>query len=134
MIHTRSSTSVSKWRMSRARAKTLHQLMSIQELSLNLKSSCIMARMFPSCDPCLPHYRSLLVQGDYHPSAPIHMCLSVPTGSRALLLSSSRKVLIHSIGEHNSEWLHINSGTGNTCRSSSKVDVLLVSILPCRCG
>ncbi|OJA14095.1 hypothetical protein AZE42_10007 [Rhizopogon vesiculosus] len=52
-----------------------------------------MARMFPFSDPCLPHYKSLLVQGGYHPSAPIHMCLSVPSGSKALLLSS-RKALI----------------------------------------
>jgi hypothetical protein len=88
----------------------------------------LMARIFPSSDPCLPHYRSLLVQGDYHPSAPIHMCLSVPTGSKALLLSSSRKALIHSLREHNSEWLHTKSGVGNTCHSSSKVDTLLVPV------
>ncbi|KAJ8595363.1 hypothetical protein M405DRAFT_857439 [Rhizopogon salebrosus TDB-379] len=82
-----------------------------------------MARMFPSSDPCLPHYKSLLVQGDYHPSAPIHICLSVPTDSKALLLSSSRKALIHSLREYNSEWLHTKSGTGNACQGSSKVDI-----------
>ncbi|OJA12564.1 hypothetical protein AZE42_13495, partial [Rhizopogon vesiculosus] len=85
--------------------------------------SVLMARMFPSSDPCLPHYKSLLLQGDYHPSAPIHMCLSVPSGSKALLLSSSRKALIHSLREYNSEWINTKSGTGNTCHSSSKVDI-----------
>jgi hypothetical protein len=93
-----------------------------------------MARMFPSSDPCLPHYKSLLVQGDYHPSAPIHICLSVPTDSKALLLSSSRKALIHSLREYNSEWLHTKSGTGNTCQGSSKVDILLVPVFPCGRG
>ncbi|KAG0705466.1 hypothetical protein DFH29DRAFT_906622 [Suillus ampliporus] len=82
-----------------------------------------MARMFPSSDPCLPPYKSLIVQGDYHPSAPIHLCLSAPTGAKALLLSSSRQALIHSLREYNDEWLLTESGTGNTCHSSSKVDI-----------
>lgn len=96
------------------------------KVSTDPRTATLMARMFPSSDPCLPHYKSLLVLGDYHPSAPIHMCLSIPTGSKALILSSSRKALIHSLREHNSEWLHTDSGTGNTCHSSSKVDILLV--------
>lgn len=82
-----------------------------------------MARMFPTSDPSLPPYKSLIIQGDYHPSAPIHMCLSVPTGAKALLLSSARQALIRSLQEYNDEWLLSNSGTGNTCRSSSEVDI-----------
>ncbi|KAG2058878.1 hypothetical protein BDR06DRAFT_875496 [Suillus hirtellus] len=82
-----------------------------------------MARMFPTSDPSLPPYKSLIIQGDYHPSAPIHMCLSVTTGAKALLLSSARQALIRSLQEYNDEWLLSNSGTGNTCRSSSEVDI-----------
>jgi hypothetical protein len=82
-----------------------------------------MARMFPTSDPSLPPYKSLIVQGDYHPSAPIHMCLSAPTGAKALLLSSARQALIRSLSEYNDEWLFTNSGTGNSCQSSSKVDI-----------
>ncbi|KAG2152024.1 hypothetical protein BD769DRAFT_1623684 [Suillus cothurnatus] len=82
-----------------------------------------MARMFPTSDPSLPPYKSLIVQGDYHPSAPIHMCLSVPTGAKALLLSSARQALIRSLSEYNDEWLFTNSGTGNSHQSSSKVDI-----------
>ncbi|KAG2146627.1 hypothetical protein DEU56DRAFT_785527 [Suillus clintonianus] len=82
-----------------------------------------MARMFPTSGPCLPPYKSLIIQGDYHPSAPIHMCLSVPMGAKALLLSSSRQALIRSLREYNDEWLLTDSGTGNTCHSSSKVDI-----------
>ncbi|KAG1892675.1 hypothetical protein F4604DRAFT_1700963 [Suillus subluteus] len=82
-----------------------------------------MARMFPTSDPSLPPYKSLIVQGNYHPSAPIHMCLSVPTGAKALLLSSARQALIRSLWEYNDEWLLTNSGTGNTCQSSSEVDI-----------
>lgn len=90
-----------------------------------------MARMFPTSDPSLPPYKSLIIQGDYHPSAPIHMCLSVPTGAKALLLSSARQALIRSLQEYNDEWLLSNSGTGNTCRSSSEVDILLVPFCVC---
>ncbi|KAG2158863.1 uncharacterized protein EDB93DRAFT_1116767 [Suillus bovinus] len=82
-----------------------------------------MTQMFSTSDPSLPPYKSLIVQGDYHPSAPIHMCLSVPTGAKALLLSSARQALIRSLREYNDEWLLTNSGTGNTCRSSSEVDI-----------
>ncbi|KAG1755903.1 hypothetical protein EDB19DRAFT_1663604 [Suillus lakei] len=82
-----------------------------------------MARMFPSSDPSLPPYKSLIVQGDYHPSAPIHMCLSVSRDAKALLLSSARQALIQSLREYNDEWLLTDSGTGNTCHSSSKVDI-----------
>lgn len=82
-----------------------------------------MARMFPTSDPSLPPYKSLIIQGDYHPSAPIHMCLSVPTGAKTLLLSSARQALIRSLQEYNDEWLLSDSGTGNTCRSSSEVDI-----------
>lgn len=84
-------------------------------------------------DPSLPPYISLIVQGDYHPSAPIHMCLSVPTGAKALLLSSARQALIRSLREYNDEWLLTDSGTGNTCHSSSKVDILLVPVFVCGC-
>lgn len=92
-----------------------------------------MARMFSTPDPSLPPYISLIVQGDYHPSAPIHMCLSVPTGAKALLLSSARQTLIRSLREYNDEWLLTESGTGNTCHSSSKVDILLVPVFVCGC-
>jgi hypothetical protein len=108
--------------------------MHIAHCTATTATAILMARMFPSSDPCLPHYKSLLVQGDYHPSAPIHICLSVPADSKALLLSSSRKALIHSLREYNSEWLHTKSGTGNACQGSSKVDILLVPIFPCGRG
>jgi hypothetical protein len=92
-----------------------------------------MARMFSTPNPSLPPYKSLIVQGDYHPSAPIHMCLSVPTGAKALLLSSARQALIRSLREYDDEWLLTDSGTGNTCHSSSKVDILLVPVFVCGC-
>ncbi|KAH0587402.1 hypothetical protein H2248_006192 [Termitomyces sp. 'cryptogamus'] len=86
-----------------------------------------MPSLFPQCGPSLPPFSSLLITGDYHPSAPIYLCLSsisefVGPG-KAILISSSRQSLKATLEHHNDEWLKVNSGNGSTTSSSSRVQL-----------
>ncbi|KAH7930252.1 hypothetical protein BV22DRAFT_1101856 [Leucogyrophana mollusca] len=83
-----------------------------------------MSRIFPQPSPSLPSFTSLLIQGRYHPSAPIHLCLSIPSGTKAMLLTPSRQTLIQGLVEYNDEWINSRSGIGSVTRISSQVDIL----------
>ncbi|KAG6378463.1 hypothetical protein JVT61DRAFT_12721 [Boletus reticuloceps] len=71
----------------------------------------------------LPQFKSLLVHGPYHPSAPIHLSLSVPPPHLTLLFSPSRDALLQALQGHPDEWLNTHSGTGTFASMSSRVTV-----------
>lgn len=86
-----------------------------------------MTTIFPPSGPFLPPFRTLLVQGPYHPSAPIHLMLSHNAKSpkaKAIMISPSRQQLCSSLTEFDDEWLRANGGTGRVCDASSRVDIL----------
>ncbi|KAH8106131.1 hypothetical protein BXZ70DRAFT_417776 [Cristinia sonorae] len=86
-----------------------------------------MATIFPRPSPSLPPFKTLLIQGPYHPSAPLHLCLShstlSPTNS-ALVISPSRSKLQAALKESNEGWLYDHGGDGTTCSSSTRVQLL----------
>ncbi|KIJ70261.1 hypothetical protein HYDPIDRAFT_104948 [Hydnomerulius pinastri MD-312] len=69
-------------------------------------------RLFPEPGPNLPQFSALLVHGPYHPSAPIHLCLSMAPGDKAMLLTPSRQLLSDCLRNYNDEWINSYSGTG----------------------
>lgn len=83
-----------------------------------------MPSLFPQPGPSLPTFRTLLVKGSYHPSAPIHLslsCTSKATDSHAILISPSRQNLTMALQEYNDEWLKLNSGLGDVSSLSARV-------------
>ncbi|KAK7054147.1 hypothetical protein R3P38DRAFT_3386287 [Favolaschia claudopus] len=81
-----------------------------------------MASLFPA-GPVLPEFKSLIVKGLYHPSAPIHLALShcdkFPNGTRVLIVAPSRETTVTALQEHNDDWMSLHAGTGNTLRLAS---------------
>ncbi|KAG8678399.1 hypothetical protein FRC08_017808, partial [Ceratobasidium sp. 394] len=75
----------------------------------------------------LPDFRSLIVQGCYPPSAPIHLCLSHlssgPPSHKALLLSSSSVYLSSELEEYNDAWLVEHSGHGEVAERLHQIDI-----------
>jgi len=87
-----------------------------------------MSSLFPHSlpGPNLPPFRTLLIKGSYHPSAPIHLCLShtrTRPCSKALLLTPSRSSFQRSLEEFNDEWLSTHSGHGKMGEISSRIEV-----------
>ena len=82
-------------------------------------------RLLPKPAPSLPQCKSLLVHGPYPPSAPVHLCLSVPPLHHAILISPSRHSLLQVLRNHDDPWLNAHSGTGTVAGMSSRVTVLL---------
>ncbi|KAJ6490281.1 hypothetical protein C8R47DRAFT_977489 [Mycena vitilis] len=80
-----------------------------------------MASLFPSGPP-LPDFKSLVVKGPYHASAPIHLALShaanVPT-TRILMVAPSRETMADALRDHNDDWISVHSGQGKTLELSS---------------
>ena len=90
-----------------------------------------MSSLFPDSlsRPYLPPFRTLLVKGPYHPSAPIHLCFShtrTQIHSKTVLLTPSRSNFKRSLEEYNDDWLTTNSGLGKIAEISSRIEVLLV--------
>ncbi|KAI0082597.1 hypothetical protein K474DRAFT_1655404 [Panus rudis PR-1116 ss-1] len=86
-----------------------------------------MASMFPAPSPKLPEFRTLLIQGPYHPSAPIHLCLShnaTHDPGKTLLLAPSRANLVSSLREFNDEWISEHGGDGSTHKLARDVNIL----------
>ncbi|KZT12791.1 uncharacterized protein LAESUDRAFT_638905 [Laetiporus sulphureus 93-53] len=86
-----------------------------------------MATLFPTPAPTLPEFRSLLIEGPFHPSAPIHLMLShvaLEPFRRTLMLSPSRKDFASALINFDDEWLKIHGSEGRTCGASSRVDIL----------
>ncbi|KZP24578.1 hypothetical protein FIBSPDRAFT_1042042 [Athelia psychrophila] len=87
-----------------------------------------MSTLFPETLPdyILPPFETLLIKGDYHPSAPIHLCLSHTQArphSRALLLTPSRATFKRALQEHHDDWLSTHSGHGRMMEVSRRIDV-----------
>ncbi|KAF9224288.1 hypothetical protein BS17DRAFT_779595 [Gyrodon lividus] len=80
-------------------------------------------RLFPEPEPCLPRFTTLLIYGPYHPSAPIHLCLSLEPGDKAMLFTPSRQLLLDSLRNYNDEWLNSYSGTGSVSSISSRTKI-----------
>jgi len=79
-----------------------------------------MASLFPS-GPALPDFKSLIVKGSYHPSAPIHLSLSHSTNfpdTRILMITPSRETMAAALRDHNDEWMSVHSGEGKILQLS----------------
>ncbi|KAJ7490293.1 hypothetical protein B0H11DRAFT_2009945 [Mycena galericulata] len=84
-----------------------------------------MPSLFPS-GPQLPEFKSLIVKGSYHPSAPIHLALShtanFPT-TRTLMITPSREEMALALQNYNDNWISVHSGEGNVLDLSSCITV-----------
>ncbi|KAF9053829.1 hypothetical protein BDZ89DRAFT_295794 [Hymenopellis radicata] len=85
-----------------------------------------MASLFPESHATLPPFTSLLVQGAYHASAPIHLALSLTrqSDSDALFISPSRQAITDTMQAYNDTWLNTHSGDGSTINASARVKML----------
>ncbi|KAI0921291.1 hypothetical protein AcW2_006308 [Taiwanofungus camphoratus] len=85
-----------------------------------------MTTLFPSPCPCLPAFRTLLISGPYHPSAPVHLTLSHNAQSpsaKAILFSPSRQTFATALKGFNDQWINEHGADGSTYRSSSRVNI-----------
>ena len=78
--------------------------------------------MFPPPGPQLPSFNTLLITGPYHPSAPIHLALSLD--QRAILLSPSRDAFLEDLQQFNDSWLNSHSGKGRFTSLTSNISIL----------
>ncbi|PCH41255.1 hypothetical protein WOLCODRAFT_70869 [Wolfiporia cocos MD-104 SS10] len=88
-----------------------------------------MVTLFPGPAAALPQFNTLVIQGPYHASAPVHLMLShskqYPEG-RAICFASSRSSFMAAMSQFNDEWLAIHGGDGMTCAASSRVTMMRV--------
>ena len=88
-----------------------------------------MASIFPHAYPRLPNFKTLLIYGPYHPSAPLHLCLShnalAPTNN-VLLIAPSRVQLQAALKEFNDEWIDERGGYGSTAGLAMRTQMLFV--------
>ncbi|KAH9981872.1 hypothetical protein BJV74DRAFT_778320 [Russula compacta] len=90
-----------------------------------------MTTVFPLPSPTLPEFTTLLLKGQYHASAPIHLCLTHLAnrpGSRAVLLTPSRNNFVAALQDLNDDWLNECGGYGAVSEVLSRVDVLFVLV------
>ncbi|KAJ1309109.1 hypothetical protein OPQ81_004787 [Rhizoctonia solani] len=75
----------------------------------------------------LPEFHSLVIQGPYPPSAPIHLCLSHlrsgPKSNKPVLISSSSKYLSSQLEEYNDAWIHEHAMTGAVAEHLHQIDI-----------
>lgn len=75
----------------------------------------------------LPDFASLVIQGPYPPSAPLHLCLSHlttgPQTNKALLISPSNKHLSSTLDEYNDAWLGEHAGHGSVAEHLHQIDI-----------
>ncbi|KAF8743092.1 hypothetical protein RHS02_02618, partial [Rhizoctonia solani] len=88
----------------------------------------------PNTGPKLPpDFSSLVIQGPYPPSAPIHLCLSHlqsgPKSNKAVLISSSSKHLSSQLEEYSDLWLHEHAMSGAIAEHLHQTDILYVDAL-----
>ncbi|KAJ7752800.1 hypothetical protein DFH07DRAFT_519456 [Mycena maculata] len=84
-----------------------------------------MSSLFPS-GPQLPDFKSLVVEGSYHPSAPIYLALSHAANSpdtRTIMITPSRQAMALSLQNYNDDWISMHSGEGNVVDLSSCITV-----------
>ncbi|KAJ6628951.1 hypothetical protein B0H10DRAFT_1717495, partial [Mycena sp. CBHHK59/15] len=76
--------------------------------------------------PQLPEFKSLVVKGPYHPSAPIHLSLSYNVGAPAgqiLFITPSRQAIVKALQNYKDDWISLHSGQGKILELSSCVRV-----------
>ncbi|KAJ3556938.1 hypothetical protein NM688_g1748 [Phlebia brevispora] len=86
-----------------------------------------MVSLFPAAGPSLPSFKSLLIKGRYHASAPIHLCLSEalrPECTKVILVVASRAALTASLTHLRDEWIKVHGGEGRIAGAAMKVEVL----------
>ena len=88
--------------------------------------------MLPFSDfPKLPSTKSLLIKGEYHPSAPIHFCISrLSQGNdedMAVFITPSKDAFIQALVRYNDRWLGKYGGSGQVAAKLSRVKVLFVA-------
>lgn len=86
-----------------------------------------MASIFPSPGLTLPDFNTLLIKGDYHASAPIHLALSyaqVNDVAKILLLAPSRARFTAKVKESNDGFLNDCGGSGRVASAARKVEML----------
>ncbi|KAJ7094492.1 hypothetical protein B0H15DRAFT_125336 [Mycena belliarum] len=84
-----------------------------------------MPSLFPA-GPELPEFKSLLVKGAYHPSAPIHLALSHTAkfpATQTLLITPSREAIAIALQNYNDDWLSVHSGRGRILEVASNITV-----------
>ncbi|KII95383.1 hypothetical protein PLICRDRAFT_693611 [Plicaturopsis crispa FD-325 SS-3] len=84
-----------------------------------------MSSVFPPPARPLPAFKSILFEGSFPPSAPIHLCLSHTSraDSKAIILSPSRRALASALVDYNDDWLEACARTGKTARDLSQIDI-----------
>jgi len=87
--------------------------------------------MFPLYHfPELPSSKSLLIKGEYHPSAPIHFCIShlshANDESVAVFITPSKESFVQTLVAYNDRWLGKYGGSGEVAAKLSRVKVLFV--------
>ncbi|CAE6412524.1 unnamed protein product [Rhizoctonia solani] len=74
-----------------------------------------------------PNFSSLLIQGPYPPSAPIHLCLSHlqsgPKSNKPVLISPSSKHLVSQLEGYNDAWLHKHAMDGAVAEDLHQIDI-----------
>lgn len=91
-----------------------------------------MTTLFPPPSPTLPEFRTLLINGNYHASAPIHLCVSHLAQSdttQAVLIYPSRAKFTCALKESTDGWLNEHGGEGTFSRHTRNVQVLYSSHL-----
>ncbi|KAI0693584.1 hypothetical protein BC835DRAFT_1275765 [Cytidiella melzeri] len=86
-----------------------------------------MASVFPTPSPTFPDFSTLLVKGNYHASAPIHLALSYARANDAakvLLLAPSRVRLTEEVKQVKDGYLDEQGGSGKVARPARRVDML----------
>ena len=88
--------------------------------------------MFPLCHfPELPFAKTLLVKGDYHPSAPIHFCIShlshLNAEGAGVFITPSKEAFVNTLVAYNDRWLGKYGGNGEVAAKLSRVKVLFVA-------
>jgi hypothetical protein len=80
--------------------------------------------------PELPtEFRTLLVEGKYHASAPFHLAMSMLTqspDSTAIIITPSRNKLIVDLEKLRDAWIRENSGHGDILALSLRIKILFV--------
>ncbi|KAI0053083.1 hypothetical protein FA95DRAFT_1552973 [Auriscalpium vulgare] len=85
-----------------------------------------MSSLFPLPSPTLPECKSLLLKGTYHPSAPIHLCLTHVANrpdTTALFFTPSRHTFLSALRDYQDDWLEECGGYGAVFSVLSKVNI-----------
>lgn len=91
-----------------------------------------MPSLFPPPCPQLPDFKSMLIRGDYHPSAPIHLLLSYAAAipeAKAVFLTPRRDSLMNDLADLNDHQLNTSSGSGKCNGAAMRTQVLYIVII-----